>query len=96
MSLPARKVVEILSEDGLIATIKQVEKGKFYSLKQVPETAKIALLIAAAPDLLAQLQKTLLDIEDYSSDEGEFEFTYAGGRKICREIEKAISKAKAL
>jgi hypothetical protein len=52
-----------------------------------------ANLIAAAPDLLVQLQKTLLDLEDFSSDEGEFEWTFAAGRQICREIEKVIAKA---
>ena len=52
MGLPARKVVEIRHNAGLVCTIKQVEKGKAYAPEQVPKTMQIARLIAAAPRLL--------------------------------------------
>jgi hypothetical protein len=57
MSLPARKIVEVQSSNGLVATIKQVGKGKYYSIKEIPKTHAIAQSIAAVPCFLTALEE---------------------------------------
>ena len=52
------------------------------------------VLTEAAPDLLAALEDTLENLEDFLANDGEFEWTPASGRSICRDIEKAIAAAR--
>ena len=93
MALPARKAIRVWAGDVEVM-VKQVEKGKHYAISEAPETAKVVRLIAAAPCLLKTLEDTLANLEDFLDEDGEFEWTDASGRSVCRDIEKAIAKSK--
>jgi hypothetical protein len=67
MSLPARKYIRVWA-GHVEVLIKQIEKGKAYAISQVPQTAKVAYLIAAAPELLAACEMAA-EFYHESSDE---------------------------
>jgi len=75
MSLPARKVITVWAGDVEIL-VKQVEKGKHYAIQEVPQTAKVARLIAASPTMHKKLTDTVAwldrEIEDLGDAQGEW------------------------
>jgi hypothetical protein len=53
-----------------------------------------ALLKWAGADLVKTLQDTLINLEDFLDQDGEFEWTPESGRSVCRDIEKALAAFK--
>lgn len=49
--------------------------------------------IAALPDLLSALEKTLLDLEDFVNPAGDYEWSNEAGRDMVRRIKLALIKA---
>ena len=87
MALPARKAIRVWAGDVEVM-VKQVEKGKHYAISEVPETAKVAHLIAAAPGLLAALE-AILPVFD---NDGTSIYAKVYAKEI-KAAEKAIAKA---
>jgi hypothetical protein len=74
--------------------IEKIIFGPMLREEMERNSAYVLNAIAVHDDLLAQLQRTLTDLEDFCSDEPEFEWTPEAGQQMIREIEKAIAKAK--
>lgn len=63
MPLPSRKVIEIIGDGEVIASIK-IKKGKYYSIKQVPEKYQAnTKLISKSPQMFETITNFIHWIE---------------------------------